>query len=84
MTLIAFLPFTAHEILFVRRVIEEYLEVYEDEIQRWLQYARGKTTASQCGFHQSMHKEHELNKKKSNELLFSFVFSWSLGIFDLR
>ena len=31
--------------LFVRNVIQQYPEVYEDEIRQWLQYARGKTVS---------------------------------------
>ena len=37
------LPFKAHDLLFMRRVIEQYPGVYEDEMQGRLQYARGKT-----------------------------------------
>ena len=42
-----------HDVLFIRRVIEQYPGVYEDEIQGWLSSVR-KRKDSQCGFHQSM------------------------------
>ena len=29
--------------LFIRRVIQQYPEIYEDEIQEWIQFALGKT-----------------------------------------
>ena len=54
MTLIAFNHFsTAHEVLFMRRVTEQYPEVFEDEIQGWLSSVR-KRKDCQFGFHQSM------------------------------
>ena len=34
------LSFTAHDVLFIRRVIEQYPGVYEDEIQGWLSSVR--------------------------------------------
>lgn len=33
----------AQDILFIRRVIKQYPEIYEDEIQEWIQFALGKT-----------------------------------------
>lgn len=29
--------------MFIRRVIKQYPEIYEDEIQEWIQFALGKT-----------------------------------------
>ncbi|XP_073237791.1 uncharacterized protein [Porites lutea] len=33
----------AQDVLFIRRVIQQYPEIYEDEIQEWIQFALGKT-----------------------------------------
>ncbi|KAM7425823.1 hypothetical protein ABFA07_022797 [Porites harrisoni] len=33
----------AQDMLFIRRVIQQYPEIYEDEIQEWIQFALGKT-----------------------------------------
>lgn len=34
--------FTAREMLLLKNIIEQYPEVYEDEIQEWLEYLTGR------------------------------------------
>ena len=68
--------------MFIRRIIEEYPEVYEDEIQGWLLYARGKAV-SVASINRCI-KNMGLTRRKVTNCFFSFIFSWSLGIFDGR